>query len=165
MTWDDYFLRICNTVALNSKCLSRKIGAILVRDKKIFSSGYNGPPIGMSHCNERYVHDNLTNKGYRPREICPRIMAGYKSGEGLHLCPAGHAERNAINNAASLGISTKGSKMYMNCGIPCKDCLIEIIKAEVEEVICTGLVYYDNLSRTILEDSGVKLKVRIYDIV
>ena len=165
MIWDEYFFEVCNAVAKNSKCLSRKIGAILVRDKKIFSTGYNGPPTGMSHCNERYVHDHITKRVYKPINTCPRIMAGYNSGEGLHLCPAGHAERNTLNNAAALGISTKGSKMYMNCSIPCKDCLIEIINAEIEEIICTDFVYYDELSKIILRDGSVKLKVRTYDIV
>ena len=163
MTWDEYFLEVCNAVAKNSKCLSRKIGAILVRDKKIFSTGYNGPPAGMSHCNERYHFDK--GETIIVENTCPRILAGYKSGEGLHLCPAGHAERNTLNNAASLGISTKGSKMYMNCGIPCKDCLIEIINAKIEEIICTDFVYYDELSKIILEDPGVKLKVRTYDFI
>src|SRR5574343_1322531 len=164
MTWDEYFLSVCNAVGENSKCLSRKIGAILVRDKKIFSTGYNGPPPGMSHCNERLHYDEKTDKRIKPINICPRIMLGYKSGEGLHICTASHAERNTILNAASLGISVKDSTMYMNCGIPCKDCLIEIIIAGIDRIVCTSFDYYDELSKRILQDPGVKLKVCVYEL-
>lgn len=164
MTWDEYFLSICNAVGENSKCLSRKIGAILVRDKKIFSTGYNGPPPGMKHCDERFHFDEKTGVGYKPSITCPRILAGYKSGQGLHMCVASHAERNTILNAASLGIPVKGSTMYMNCDIPCKDCLIEIIRAEIDTIVCTNFDYYDELSKKILQDPGVKLKVCIYEL-
>ena len=162
MRSDKNFYDITLVVAENSKCLSRKIGAILVKDDIVICDGYNGPPRGMSHCNQRYHHDN--GERIFSDTICPRILAGYKSGQGLHLCAAGHAERNCLNNAARLGIKTKGCKIYMSCPIPCKDCLIELINAGIEEVICTEMNYYDDLSRIILEDYGVKLKVRNYNL-
>jgi dCMP deaminase len=163
MRSDRVFYNIALNVAESSKCLSRKIGAILVKDNIVICDGYNGPPRGMSHCNERYHHDN--GETIISETTCPRILAGYKSGQGLHLCVAGHAERNCLNNAARLGIRTKDCKIYMNCPVPCKDCLIELINAGIEEIICTGFIYYDEMSKEILNDYGVKIKIRTYDFV
>jgi dCMP deaminase len=92
---------------------------------------------------------------------CPRQFLGYKSGEGLHLCIAGHAERNAIVNAARYGIAVKGAQMYMNCPVPCTPCLIEIINAGISEVIVTELKYYDEMAEQLVKWS--KLNVRIYE--
>ena len=83
MNKDAYFLGICNAVAKGSKCLSRQIGAVLVRDGVIVSTGYNGPPRKVPHCVP--VEDAQGNF------TCKR-RAHYPSGEGLHLCPAAHAE-------------------------------------------------------------------------
>lgn len=139
-TWDSYFLNICNAVASHSKCLSRQIGAILVRDKVVICTGYNGPARGVPHCEG---------------SVCPRRLHGYVSGEGLHLCPAAHAERNAIVQAARLGIVTKDATLYLNTQIPCKDCLIEIINAGISEVVCTEMRQYDLKSGFIMEHSDL----------
>ena len=168
MTWDEYYLKICNTVAENSKCLSRKIGAILVRDKSIISTGYNGPPRGVPPCDKRILLDKeLTticfNKGIVDSKMvdkCPRYVLGFKSGEGLEWCIAGHAERNALINAVREGISTKGTKMYMNCSTPCTSCLVEIINAGIKEIIITNENYYDSSAKYLLEQS--ELKWRLY---
>jgi len=172
MNWDLYFHTICNVVSLNSKCLSRKLGAIVVRDKSIISTGYNGPPRGVPSCSERLKYDkNILLEFKRKRiglskedsmNVCPRKLLGYYSGEGLQYCVAGHAERNALINAAREGISTKGSTMYMNCGIPCTPCLVEIINAGIEEIVVTSMTYYDLMSQYLIEQS--KLKVRMYDL-
>ena len=146
--WDKYFYSICEAVGKNSKCLSRQIGAILVMDKVVICTGYNGPPRGVPHCEG---------------SICPRRTAGYKSGEGLHLCPAAHAERNAIIQAARLGIMTKGSALYLNTQMPCKDCLIEIINAGINEVVCVDMKLYDEKSEFILKHS--ELSIRIFDFI
>ena len=176
MSWDRYFHDICKAVAENSKCLSRQIGAILVKDKTIIGTGYNGPPRGIPHCglrsvegidaafteaikkknNELLYHVQSSEEGR-----CPRRILGFKSGEGLEWCVAGHAERNALINSARLGIPTWGTKMYMNCGIPCTPCLVEIINAGVEEIILTKFVGYDQMSEYLLRHSGIK--VRVYD--
>ncbi len=172
MTWDKYFYDITNAVAFNSKCLSRKIGAILVQDKTIIGSGYNGPPRGIPHCGERYEIDDplkteLDKRGIKKYEhtvqFCPRQTLGYKSGEGLEWCVAGHAERNALINSARLGIKTLGTKMYMNCGTPCTPCLVEIINAGIEEIIITKYNNYDLMATYLLKHSI--LKVRLYDFV
>ena len=163
MKWDEYYLEVCKTVAKNSKCLSRKIGAILVKDKSIVSTGYNGPPRGVVSCNERWGFDlkDLKPDGNISMDKCPRYVLGYKSGEGLHLCNAGHAERNALINAARNGIKTKKTVMYMDCGVPCVPCLVEIINAGVTECVCTSLNIYgdcENLTFMMVEQSGIKIR-------
>ena len=175
MTWDEWYFEICETVAKNSKCLSRKIGAIMVRDKAVISQGYNGPPRGVPHCGIRHqidmdlmseyvkLHDDLTIVNELELKVCPRYELGFKSGEGLDWCIAGHAERNVLINAARMGISTKGAKMYMNCGIPCTPCLVEIINAGIEEIIVTKESYYDRSSKYVLNNNSKKLKWRIFD--
>jgi dCMP deaminase len=142
MSWDKYFHKITEVVASNSKCLSRKIGAILVRDNVVICTGYNGPPRGVPHC----------------EGVCPRRAKGYASGEGLHLCPAAHAERNCIAHAARLGITVKGATLYMNSQIPCKDCLSELINAGVAEVVCTSLEPYDEMSKFLLAHSDIRIR-------
>ena len=92
-TWDLYFLRLAKEVASNSKCLSRKIGAVLVKNKAVVSTGYNGPARGMKHCDERDLKFYLALEGNEPDELlgnaskCPRRELGYKSGEGFHSLP------------------------------------------------------------------------------
>lgn len=143
MNWDKYFHTICEAVGSNSKCLSRQIGAILVRDKVVICTGYNGPPRGIPHCKGK----------------CPRRKKGYKSGEGLHLCPAAHAERNAIVQAARLGIQTKDAILYLNTNVPCKDCLIEIINAGITEIVCQDMQHYDLMSGFLLENSNLNIRI------
>ena len=143
--WDRYFYGIALTVASQSKCLSRQIGAVLVRDKIVICTGYNGPPRSMAHCGETFIQ-------------CPRRMAGYSSGEGLHLCPATHAEQNCIAQAARLGIQVKDSTMYMTCEIPCKTCMGILINSGVTELVCTSLVFYDFVTENIVRDSNLVIR-------
>lgn len=158
--WDLYFMRNARVVGMNSKCLSRSIGAVLVRDKSIISTGYNGPPRGVQEC---------WNRNPNFERICPRYLRGYQSGEGLDLCIAGHAERNALINAARNGIATRDTTLVCYCGIPCKDCMIEIINAGVREVVykvdlCkaidgsagnVGDNYYDEMSKYLVKNSDI----------
>ena len=160
MTWDEYYHNICIAVGQRTRCMSRKIGAILVRDKSILATGYNGPSRGVPHCNERYIIDN-ENPEYH--DICPRQVLEFKSGEGLEYCIASHAEANTIINAAFTGVKTKGTTMYMTCGIPCKDCLKTIINAGIKEIVVTKLEYYDLLSSFLLINSS--LEVRVFDFI
>jgi len=171
MSWDEYFLDVCNVVSKNSKCLSRKIGAIIVKDHSIISMGYNGPSRGIPHCGlDRYNKDkylrDAENNGNRLSlfsdkligATCPRKLLGFKSGGGLEYCIASHAERNAIINAARHGIKTNKTKMYMSCSTPCHECLKEIINAGIEEVICTSLDRYDEASAYLIENSVLKIR-------
>jgi len=179
MEWDKWYHELCITVGKKSQCHSRQIGAVLVRDKAVISQGYNGPPRGVMPCDERWaVDENMKKKAgfekltigefnsiYKNKleGVCPRYVdeMGFKSGEGLEWCPAGHAERNALINAARAGIATKGAKLYMDCGIPCTPCLVEIINAGVEEIIFTKMVYYDVSAEYVLKESG--LRYRVYE--
>lgn len=153
MSWDDYFLSIATAVASNSKCMSRQIGAVLVNERSIVSTGYNGPPRGIPHC--EIISRSL---GFEEKN-CPRRLLGYESGKGLHICPAGHAERNALINAARHGVATKDTSLYLTCGVPCKDCMIEIINAGVKEIVVTSLRTYDKLSKFLLVNSNIELRV------
>jgi dCMP deaminase len=165
ITWDEYYYDLCQAVAQNSKCLSRKIGAIIVKDKSIVSTGYNGPPKGVPPCNERW-HKDLNEFRHKMKptidyEKCPRYALGYKSGEGLDICVAGHAERNALINAARHGIATDGCRIYMDCGVPCTPCLIEIINAGISEIIVASWHIYDGTTQYLLDES--KIKIRLYE--
>ena len=172
--WDKYFLDICKTLSTNSKCLSRQIGAVIVKDKSIVSTGYNGPPRNVDHCSTRYLNDDkLIEKlklevGYgtdliyeQVKDQCPRRVLKFDSGKGLECCIAGHAERNCIVNAARLGGSVNGGTLYCNCPIPCSPCLIEIINAGIVEVVVTSLDCYDEMGKWLVNQS--KLKVRKFD--
>ena len=166
-SWDAYFLKIARAVSENSKCLSRQIGALLVRDKSVLSTGYNGPPRGVPHCNERYLCDpylaDTIAKTLGPVEpdvtTCPRKLLGFASGQGTHICIASHAEVNCINNAARNGVCTLGATLYLSCDIlPCKNCLCEIINAGIGEVVVVDMQPYDRTSLYIIEHSGLEIR-------
>lgn len=142
MKWDAYFFALCETVASKSPCLSRKIGAILVRDHSILSTGYNGPPRGVPHC---------TGK-------CPRKVMGFKSGEGMEYCPAQHAEENAVSNAARNGTTILGSILYMNSVIPCQKCFGTLINAGISEIVICETVVYDQHTSFLIENSDINIR-------
>ena len=167
--WDKYFYNICITVASKSPCLSRKIGAILVRDKSIISTGYNGPPRGIPHCgHERWLVDKaLRNEAkhcsnplilVKFRNTCPRQVFGHASGTHMELCPAQHAEENAVSNAARLGVSVIGSTLYMNSCIPCKNCYGTLINAGIIEIVVEKVEVYDKFTQFLIDNSDIKLR-------
>jgi len=154
-----------------SKCLSRKIGAVIVEDKTIISTGYNGPPRGVPECHTKQRIEQIlsanpslrhTPEGERLRlsdgTKCPRQILGYASGQGLDLCPAGHAEANAVANASRIGIRLTGADMYCWCPLPCQECSKMIIGSGLARVfyIATGIDYDPN-SRWMLMNAGVSL--------
>lgn len=159
------YFKIAQAVAQGSKCLSRRIGAVIVLNDAIVSTGYNGPPSGTPHCNERISSEceslQYGRVGLRS-DICPRRQLGFSSGQGLHLCPAAHAETNAIANAARSGTSLFGSTMYLTCEIPCSRCLASIIRAGIVEVVCTSMSNYDELGKFIVT-STPSLSLRVYN--
>lgn len=146
--WDRRFLGLCNELASWSSCLSRQTGAILVRDKRIISTGYNGPPMNHLHCGDLEPFEDK----------CPRVLKGFKSREGLNLCPALHAEQNCIINAAIIGVPTLDTIMYMSCGVPCKDCIKMIINSGIKGLVCTSLKFYDDLSISLLKNSNLAIR-------
>lgn len=167
-SWDEYFFNVARQAARNSKCFSRRIGAVVVKDKSIVSTGYNSPPRGVPTCDQRWnIDKSLEDKPERELKYlihkCPRQVLGYKSGEGMELCPASHAEESAIVNCARMGICTKGASLYLTCGIPCSKCAVKIINSGIEEVIVTGLNQYDQLSQYLFDHSTVK--IRVYDFI
>jgi dCMP deaminase len=141
-SWDTYFMEITHLVAQRATCLRRKVGAILVRDKRILTTGYNGPPEGLPHC------DELGG--------CLRDKAGAPSGERHELSRAVHAEQNAIIQAAVHGFSIKGATLYAT-NQPCSLCTKMLVNAGVREfVISDG--YPDDLALEIMEQAHVKVR-------
>jgi len=177
--WDRYFHTVCDAVASKSKCISRQIGVVIVRDHSIVSTGYNGPARGYPHCTPvsvPMVADNVKLadlsklepgsiiKVDKPVKInftlsCPRRAKGYKSGEGLVECPAAHAEVNAISNAARLGVCIRGCTMFMNTReIACKDCMTAIVNSGIVELVTLELIPYHEMSLDIARYGGIKLR-------
>jgi len=167
---DQRFHEIACSVARSSRCMSRQIGAIIVKDNIVVSTGYNSPPITLPDCRLRTKFDSVISHESRQRQMplpeefscCPRRFFGHRSGEGLYLCPAIHAEADAIANAARHGVRTAGCSMYVTCGIPCKSCLGLIINSGIQEVVCANLKHYDVLTSYITRPS--ELHIRTYDI-
>lgn len=139
-TWDQYFMEIASLVAKRSTCLRRQVGAVLVRDKHILATGYNGAPTGLEHC---------IDVG------CLREQLGIPSGKQHEICRGIHAEQNAIIQAALHGVSTAGGTIYCTHQ-PCILCAKMIINAGIERVVFSG-EYPDELSRQLLNEAGVLL--------
>ncbi|PNX46595.1 MAG: cytidine deaminase, partial [Thermoplasmata archaeon M11B2D] len=129
-SYDEYFMEMAHVVAKRSTCLRRKVGAILVKEKHILSTGYNGAPKGLKHCAETG---------------CIRADQNIPSGERHELCRGLHAEQNAIIQAAVFGISIKGSVLYCT-NTPCVVCVKMLINAGVTEIIYAG-DYPDDLAK------------------
>ncbi|RUM90986.1 MAG: cytidine deaminase [Thermovibrio sp.] len=139
-SWDQYFMSIAQMVSTRSTCLRRKVGAVLVKDRRIISTGYNGPPSGLKH----------------PEEVgCLREKLGVPSGERHELCRGLHAEQNAIIQAALHGVSTKGSVLYCtHC--PCSLCVKMLINAGIVKVIYRE-GYPDWLAKEIAKEARLPL--------
>jgi len=138
--WDEYFMQIAELVAKRSTCLRRKVGAVLVRDKRILCTGYNGPPQGLPHCSQIG---------------CLREKLNIPSGERQEICRGLHAEQNAIIQAALHGIGIKNSILYCTHQ-PCVTCSKMIINAGITKVIFKGS-YPDALAVKMLTEAKVKL--------
>ena len=139
--WDEYFMQIAEIVKTRSTCLRRQVGAVIVRDNRIITTGYNGAPSRLKEC---------TELGF-----CKREQLHIPSGQRHELCRALHAEQNAIIQAANLGISTKGATMYVTLQ-PCVICAKMAINAGIVKIVYKG-DYPDELSMGILEESGIEL--------
>jgi len=140
-SYDEYFMEMAEVVSKRSTCLRRNVGAILVKDKHILSTGYNGAPKGMSHCSEIG---------------CLRLEQNIPSGERHELCRGLHAEQNAIIQAAVFGISIKDSVLYCT-NTPCVVCVKMLINAGVQEIIYAG-EYPDALAKKMIDESSLKIK-------
>jgi dCMP deaminase len=140
-TYDEYFMEMAYVVSKRSTCLRRQVGAILVKDKHILSTGYNGAPKGLHHCYD---------------VGCLRQKMDVKSGERHELCRGLHAEQNAIIQAAVFGISIYGSTLYCT-NTPCVVCVKMLINAGVKEIVYSG-DYPDDLAKEMLGESSIKIK-------
>jgi dCMP deaminase len=147
---DKEFYDACLYAASKSRCLSRQIGTALGQGGVLLITGWNGPPRGVPPCNEGWYKE-LSGKDVNG---CPRQDMGHKSGEGIEWCIAVHAERSALINAARYGIKTQGCTLYMSCGVPCTPCLVEIIEAEIAEIVLTDdKLFYDVQSKYLLNQA------------
>ena len=140
-SWDEYFLELAKLVSRRATCLRRRVGAVLVKDKKILATGYNGAPAGLKHCSDIG---------------CLREKLGVPSGERHELCRGLHAEQNVILQAALHGTSTKGSSLYVT-NQPCVICAKMLINAGIREIIIS-LGYPDKLARKFLQEAKIKIR-------
>jgi len=139
--WDDYFMQLAEHVASRSTCLRRKVGAVLVRDKRILATGYNGAPSGMKHCLEIG---------------CLRDELKIPSGTKHEICRAIHAEQNAVIQCALHGVSSQESVLYITHQ-PCAICTKILINAGVKRIVYRQ-PYPDKFSQELLRKAGVKLE-------
>ena len=137
-SWDEYFMGICEQVAGRSTCKRRHVGAVVVRDRRILATGYNGTPAGLRHCDE---------------VGCLREQMGIESGSNHELCRGIHAEQNAVIQAAKYGIAIDGSTLYTSHQ-PCVLCAKILINAGISEVVYR-FPYPDELARSMMEEASV----------
>ena len=141
-SWDEYFLSIAKLVATRSTCLRRNVGAVVVKNKQVLATGYNGAPSGIVHCEE---------------VGCMREKLGVPSGQRHELCRALHAEQNAFLQAARHGISLNGGILYITTQ-PCSICAKMIINVGITKVVIEG-DYPDEMALEFLEEGGVEMVV------
>ncbi|MGD9105752.1 MAG: cytidine/deoxycytidylate deaminase family protein [Desulfobacterales bacterium] len=139
-SWQTYFMDITFLVAKRSTCLRRAVGALIVKDKRILSTGYNGAPTGLKHCLEIG---------------CLREKLNVPSGEKHELCRGIHAEQNAIIQAAYHGVCIKDATLFCT-NIPCSICAKMIINAGIKQ-ICYHSGYADAMSKEMLTEAGIDL--------
>lgn len=138
--WDVYFLEIASLVATRSTCRRRQVGAVLVRDKRVLTTGYNGAPANLKHC---------LDIG------CLREERAIPSGERQELCRGLHAEQNAIIQAALYGVPIAGATIYVTCQ-PCVTCAKMLINCKVNRIVMAG-DYPDEFARSMLTEAGIDL--------
>tara|TARA_Y100000310_G_C20574318_1_gene759703 strand:- start:258 stop:1262 length:1005 start_codon:yes stop_codon:yes gene_type:complete len=143
--WDNYFMDIAEQVKMRSTCMSAKKGAIIARDKMIVSTGYNGTPKSIGHCNEGGC-----------QRCTSRHLGKIKSGIYSEPCICVHSEANSIVQAAYNGVSTKEATMYTTF-TPCVECAKLIINAGIKEVVAK-VKYPDDEGTKLLENAGVILR-------
>ncbi|MFH1552281.1 MAG: cytidine/deoxycytidylate deaminase family protein [Candidatus Omnitrophota bacterium] len=141
--WDDYFLSIASLVATRSTCLRRKVGSVVVKNKQILATGYNGAPTGITHCD---------------KVGCLREELGVPSGQRHELCRALHAEQNAFLQAARHGASLDGAVLYITTQ-PCSICAKMIINVGIKKIVIQG-EYPDEFALKFLDEAGIEMVVK-----
>jgi dCMP deaminase len=138
-SWDEYFMEITHLVARRSTCLRRHVGAVLVKDRNILATGYNGAPSGVAHC---------LDVG------CLRERLAVLPGERHELCRGLHAEQNAIIQAAKHGTNINGSTLYCTTS-PCNICSKMLINAGIVRIVYE-VGYPDPLAEEMIEEAGIE---------
>ena len=141
-SWDDYFMSIARVVASRSNCVKRKVAAVITRDRRIISTGYNGTPRGTPNCNEGG---------------CPRCNGFAEGGTRLDECLCSHGEENAITQAAYHGVLVKGGTLYTTFS-PCLMCTKMIINAGLTEVVYNADYPLGEVALDLLREAGVKIR-------
>jgi len=139
-SWNDYFMGIADLVAGRATCIRRKVGAVLVKDRRILCSGYNGAPAGLPHCGETG---------------CLRRQLNVPSGVKHELCRGVHAEQNVIIQAAYHGVAVAGASLYCT-NQPCSICAKMLINAGIQEIYFRD-GYDDPLAMDMFDRAGVIL--------
>jgi dCMP deaminase len=142
-SWDDYFMDIAGLIARRSTCLRRSVGAVLVRDRRILATGYNGAPSGLQHCLDRG---------------CLREQLQIPSGERHELCRGLHAEQNAVIQAALHGVSVKGACLYCT-NHPCVICIKMLINAGIVKIVFRE-GYLDQMAKDMSVEAGIEVEQR-----
>jgi dCMP deaminase len=140
--WDEYFMKIAQVASMRSNCIKRKVGAVIIRDKRIISTGYNGTPRGTKNCNEGG---------------CPRCNSLASSGTRLEECLCSHAEENSITQAAYHGTSVKDGTLYTTFA-PCLMCSKMIINSGILEVVFNIDYPLNDTSFHLFAQAGVKIR-------
>ena len=135
---DEYFMEMAKLVSTRSTCVRREVGAVIVKDKRVLSTGYNGAPKGSKHCEELG---------------CIRVELNVPSGTRHELCRGVHAEQNAVIQAAYFGVSVKDSTIYTTT-FPCSMCAKLLINAGVKEIVYYD-GYPDDLSKELLAETDI----------
>ncbi|MEK6981878.1 MAG: deaminase [Candidatus Micrarchaeota archaeon] len=138
-SWDNYFMNIAKVVASRSNCMKRKVAAVIVMDKRIISTGYNGTPRGVLNCSDGG---------------CPRCNNYTESGKNLSECICSHGEENAIVQAANHGIAIKGAMIYSTFS-PCLLCTKMIINSGIKEVVYNADYELVSISEKLLNEAGI----------
>lgn len=139
-SWETYFMDITFLVSKRTTCLRRAVGAIIVKDKRVLATGYNGAPTGIEHCSE---------------VGCLREQLNVPSGKNHELCRGIHAEQNAIIQAALHGVSIKGASLFCT-NLPCSICAKMIINAGISKIYYQS-GYADVMSAEMLEAAGIEV--------
>ena len=140
--WDTYFLDIAHVVARRGNCRRRQVAALIVREKRIISTGYNGTPRGIRNCCEGG---------------CERCESDAPSGTGLSECVCSHAEENGITQAAYHGIALAGAALYCTMS-PCLTCAKMIINAGIKEVVFETEYHFGDQTKALFVEAGVRCR-------
>ena len=140
--WDEYFMEIAKVVSKRSTCLRRSVGAVIVKNKQIVATGYNGTPKDLPHCAETG---------------CLREQLKVPSGKMHELCRGIHAEQNAVVQAAYHGVSVNGGTVYCTHQ-PCVVCTKILINAGIKRIVYAN-PYPDKLAEDMMQASGMQIDI------